>query len=46
MKTADKISFILDNQLTEIDFANSEFRPSTTLLNYLRSLPKHKLHLS
>jgi xanthine dehydrogenase small subunit len=42
MKTADKISFILDNQLTEIDFANSEFRPSTTLLNYLRSLPKHK----
>lgn len=42
METFDKISFILDNQFTEIDFTRSEFRPSTTLLNYLRSLPTHK----
>lgn len=42
METSAKISFILDNQLTEIDFKNSEYRPSITLLNYLRSLPAHK----
>ncbi len=42
MNNSDKICFVFDNQLTEIDFTKSEFRPSTTLLNYLRSLPTHK----
>ena len=41
--TSHHIRFILDNQLVELDFQQSENnRPSTTLLNYLRSLPSHK----
>lgn len=37
------ISFILDDRLTEIDFSKSEqYKPTTTVLNYLRSLPGHK----
>jgi len=41
--TSNKISFILDNKLVELDFQHPEsFRPSTTLLNYLRGLPSHK----
>jgi xanthine dehydrogenase small subunit len=42
MKTQSTISFILDNKIQIIDFANSQFTPTTTLLNYLRSLPNHK----
>jgi hypothetical protein len=38
--TSHHIRFILDNQLVELDFQQSKnTRPSTTLLNYLRSLP-------
>ncbi len=36
------IRFILDNQWVEVDFQHDGMRPSTTLLNYLRSLPFHK----
>ena len=37
------IKFILDDKLTEIDFSvQSEFKPTTTVLNYLRALPNHK----
>ena len=37
------ITFILDNRLTEIDFSGSTpLKPTTTVLNYLRSLPGHK----
>ena len=40
---AQPIRFILDNRWVEIDFLHAEgIRPSTTLLNYLRSLPSHK----
>ncbi|TFH00672.1 MAG: xanthine dehydrogenase small subunit [Calditrichales bacterium] len=37
------ISFVLDNHIVDIDF-NSDRRyvPTTTVLNYLRSLPGHK----
>jgi xanthine dehydrogenase small subunit len=38
-----KIKFILDNRLTEIDFsANDSMKPTTTVLNYLRSFAGHK----
>lgn len=36
------ISFILDGKLTEIDFDREHRSPTTTVLNYLRSLPSHK----
>lgn len=37
------ISFILDGTVTSIDFNNeSELTPTTTVLNYLRGLPRHK----
>ncbi|OFX34511.1 MAG: xanthine dehydrogenase small subunit [Bacteroidetes bacterium GWA2_32_17] len=37
------IKFILDDKLTEIDFfVQSEFKSTTTVLNYLRALPNHK----
>ncbi|MFZ4414825.1 MAG: 2Fe-2S iron-sulfur cluster-binding protein, partial [Bacteroidales bacterium] len=40
---AQPIRFVLDNRWVEIDFRHAEgMRPSTTLLNYLRSLPSHK----
>jgi xanthine dehydrogenase small subunit len=38
-----QISFVFDNKLTTIDFQNSSrYTPTTTVLNYLRSLPDHK----
>ena len=41
--TSHHINFIIDNQWVELDFRHAEgMRPSTTLLNYLRSLPSHK----
>ena len=44
--TANNISgmirFVLDNRIISIDFANQHIKPTTTLLNYLRSLPNHK----
>jgi len=33
---------VLDNRIVEIDFREKNFRPSTTVLNYLRSLPGHR----
>jgi xanthine dehydrogenase small subunit len=37
------ISFILDNRITTIDFSKPDSSsPTTTVLNYLRSLPNHK----
>jgi xanthine dehydrogenase small subunit len=37
------LSFILDDKITSIDFgSSSKYTPTTTVLNYLRSLPAHK----
>ncbi|HFE63315.1 MAG TPA: 2Fe-2S iron-sulfur cluster binding domain-containing protein, partial [Caldithrix sp.] len=36
------ISFILDGKIINIDFHRSRLQPTTTVLNYLRSLPNHK----
>ena len=37
------ISFVLDGRVTTINFEKDDcFTPTTTLLNYLRSLPDHK----
>ncbi|MEJ2542949.1 MAG: xanthine dehydrogenase small subunit [Calditrichaceae bacterium] len=37
------ISFILDEKLVQIDLSKeSKLKPTTTVLNYLRSLPNHK----
>jgi len=40
MSNLKTIKFILDDKLTEIDFSKS-YSPTTTVLNYLRSLPRH-----
>ena len=36
------LKFVLDKQVVEIDFQKETFHPSTTVLNYLRSLPHHR----
>lgn len=39
----NKIQFVLNDQVVTVDFtANTELNPTTTVLNYLRSLPLHK----
>lgn len=38
----NKISFILDNKIVQIDFVKSKYSPTTTVLQYLRDLPGHK----
>jgi xanthine dehydrogenase small subunit len=38
----DRIQFILDERKVEVEFTSSGTRPTTTVLNYLRSLPGHK----
>jgi xanthine dehydrogenase small subunit len=39
----DKIQFVLNDRVVSIDFnANPELKPTTTVLNYLRSFPSHK----
>ncbi|MBI3006362.1 MAG: xanthine dehydrogenase small subunit [Ignavibacteriales bacterium] len=38
----DSVSFVLDDKVVTEDFRNSALRPTTTVLNYLRSLPLHK----
>ena len=43
MSLRDKIQFVLNDQVVLVDFAaNTELKPTTTVLNYLRSLPFHK----
>jgi xanthine dehydrogenase small subunit len=42
MSNPTKISFVLDNKLTEIDFSDSKYTPTTTLLHFLRDQPEHK----
>ena len=38
-----KISFVLDDKIVEIDFSkNHSLKPTTTVLNYLRSVRGHK----
>ncbi|MGD0710655.1 MAG: xanthine dehydrogenase small subunit [Bacteroidales bacterium] len=37
------IKFVLDDKIVEVDFAkHPELKPTTTVLNYLRSYPTHK----
>ncbi len=36
------ISFIFNNQIKEIDFVKERISPTTTVLQYLRSLPTYK----
>jgi xanthine dehydrogenase small subunit len=39
----DKIQFVLNDKIVSVDFnANPELKPTTTVLNYLRSFPFHK----
>lgn len=41
--TSEKLKFILDNKIVEIDFSeHQDFKPSVTVLNYLRGLENHK----
>ena len=43
MKNSNKISFVLDEKIVEIDFSkNQDLKPTTTVLNYLRSVRGHK----
>lgn len=42
MNIFNTISFILGNELIEIDFSKSELKPTTTVLNFLRSYPEFK----
>ena len=37
------IKFVLDDKIVELNLSNHpQFKPTTTILNYLRSLPNHK----
>ncbi len=36
------IRFILDDRIREVDFQGEGLKPTTTVLNYLRSFPEHK----
>ena len=39
----DKIRFVLNDKIVSVDFnSNPELKPTTTVLNYLRSFPFHK----
>ncbi len=38
----NKVSFVLDDKIHEIDFTNSSYKPTTTVLKFLRSLRGHK----
>ena len=41
--TRDKIQFVLNDQVVSVDFnANIKLKPTTTVLNYVRSSPFHK----
>jgi len=41
-KYPSTIKFVLDDKIHELDFSKSGIKPTTTVLNYLRSLPNHK----
>ena len=41
-KANNSIQFILDDKIISIDFEKQNLKPTTTVLNYLRSLPNHK----
>ena len=41
-KGKETLRFVLDNRIVEIDFSKQDIMPSTTVLNYLRSLPGHR----
>jgi xanthine dehydrogenase small subunit len=41
MDNFNHISFVLDGEIVNINFTDSKFKPTTTLLQYLRSLPGH-----
>jgi len=36
------IEFVLDNQIIRIDFNENKYKPTTTVLHYLRSISTHK----
>ena len=39
----DTIQFVLNDKIVTVDFnAHPELKPTTTVLNYLRSFPFHK----
>lgn len=40
--TGHEVKFVLDGRIQCIDFNQSGLRPTTTVLNYLRSLPHHQ----
>ena len=41
-KNINKISFILNGKIEEIDFASGKYTPNTTVLQYLRGIPGRK----
>ena len=41
-KYLSTIKFVLDDEIHELNFSKSGNKPTTTVLNYLRSLPNHK----
>jgi len=41
-KYPSSIKFVLDDEIHEVDFSKSGIKPTTTVLNYLRSWPNHK----
>ena len=40
--SSSTLKFVLDNQLKEINFQYSKYTPTTTVLQFLRTLPGHK----
>jgi len=38
----NSVQFVLDGKIVEIDFNSPTLMPTTTVLNYLRSLPQHR----
>jgi len=38
----NRVSFVFDGKIQEIDFSDSGYKPTTTVLKYLRSLSSHK----
>ncbi|HNQ67995.1 MAG TPA: xanthine dehydrogenase small subunit [Bacteroidales bacterium] len=42
MNNPNHVSFVLDGKTVNLNFADSKYKPTTTLLQYLRDLPGHK----